>query len=389
MTAQKARFDATWGRNSQLDLLVSRPLWLRDACDCPRCVDQSTRQKLFQTCDIPLNIKANVIEESDDAFKVLWQNDLATAGSEHISVYDKDTLSTYLKPKVGKDGATATGPPSPTVQLWDGASMARGLLTTDYASYCDSQHAVLKVLGHLKRYGLVLITGVPSQEDAVETIARKVGHLRETFYGRTWDVKSVPQAKNVAYTNQSLGFHMDLLYMSDPPGLQLLHCLQNTCHGGESLFADAFRAAQAVTDTSKDNYRILSTYAQTFRYKNAGEHYHFTRPIVTSDSDGGIEYVNWSPPFQGPFEARNAIPSDFHNYVRAAKAFSSHVEAPPSIFEYRVREGDCFIFNNRRVLHARRAFDTTSGERWLKGAYLDTDVFNSRLRVLQEKLGKL
>lgn len=43
------------------------------------------------------------------------------------------------------------------------------------------------------------------------------------------------------------------------------------------------------------------------------------------------------------------------------------------------------IFDNRRVLHARRAFDATKGERWLKGAYVDDDVFFSRLRVLQER----
>jgi gamma-butyrobetaine dioxygenase len=38
------------------------------------------------------------------------------------------------------------------------------------------------------------------------------------------------------------------------------------------------------------------------------------------------------------------------------------------------------------VLHARRAFDATKGERWLKGAYVDDDVFFSKLRVLEEKL---
>ena len=43
------------------------------------------------------------------------------------------------------------------------------------------------------------------------------------------------------------------------------------------------------------------------------------------------------------------------------------------------------IFDNRRVLHARRAFDATKGERWLKGAYVDDDVFFSRLRVLGER----
>jgi hypothetical protein len=37
------------------------------------------------------------------------------------------------------------------------------------------------------------------------------------------------------------------------------------------------------------------------------------------------------------------------------------------------------------VLHARKAFDATKGERWLKGAYVDDDVYYSKLRVLEEK----
>ena len=43
------------------------------------------------------------------------------------------------------------------------------------------------------------------------------------------------------------------------------------------------------------------------------------------------------------------------------------------------------IFANRRVLHGRTAFDPTSGDRHLKGTYLDLDVFKDKLRVLSEK----
>ena len=45
----------------------------------------------------------------------------------------------------------------------------------------------------------------------------------------------------------------------------------------------------------------------------------------------------------------------------------------------------CAVFANRRVLHARREFDPKSGERWLKGAYVDTDAYLSKFRVLSER----
>ena len=56
---------------------------------------------------------------------------------------------------------------------------------------------------------------------------------------------------------------MDLLYMREPPGLQLLHCIENTCQGGESFFADTFTAlhqaemehASTITNLSKKRLR--------------------------------------------------------------------------------------------------------------------------------------
>lgn len=54
----------------------------------------------------------------------------------------------------------------------------------------------------------------------------------------------------------------------------------------------------------------------------------------------------------------------------------------------RLNEGECVIFDNRRVLHARRAFDEQGdkGEivRWLKGAYVDGDAIWDRWRVVNE-----
>ena len=46
------------------------------------------------------------------------------------------------------------------------------------------------------------------------------------------------------------------------------------------------------------------------------------------------------------------------------------------------------VFQNRRVLHARRGFDAESGDRWLKGAYVGGDAYRSKLRVLMEKFRK-
>jgi alpha-ketoglutarate-dependent taurine dioxygenase len=71
------------------------------------------------------------------------------------------------------------------------------------------------------------------------------------------------------------------------------------------------------------------------------------------------------------------------------REFSDLVESEENLYEYRLQEGECVIFNNRRILHGRRQFDTATGMRWLKGAYIDTDVFMSKYRVLSEKYAGL
>ena len=47
-----------------------------------------------------------------------------------------------------------------------------------------------------------------------------------------------------------------------------------------------------------------------------------------------------------------------------------------------LQPGTMVAFDNRRVLHGRDAFDPTTGERWLRGFYIDRTDIDSRLRCL-------
>ena len=142
-------------------------------------------------------------------------------------------------------------------------------------------------------------------------------------------------------------------------------------------------------------FRTLCTFQQTFHYHHPEFHYHYNRPTIelypypkySEPTNLAIKHVNWSPPFQGPFEARIGAENQtaLRYYLAAANAFEKLLSAEENLYEYRLEEGECVIFDNRRVLHARRAFDAQKGERWLKGAYVDDDVFFSKLRVLQER----
>lgn len=56
------------------------------------------------------------------------------------------------------------------------------------------------------------------------------------------------------------------------------------------------------------------------------------------------------------------------------------------LLTFRLESGDCLIFDNTRILHARTAFEETStGRRHLQGCYADLDGLLSTLSVLERQ----
>ncbi|KAI9809000.1 MAG: hypothetical protein M1825_002289 [Sarcosagium campestre] len=369
-------------------------VFLRDACSCPLCVDPSTQQKLFQTSDIPSSISAKSSKFTPaDGLTIRWKDDLIGYPEDHTTVIPTDFLRAYANPIARYQRRHQHFDER---VLWNRDIMESDVENLPYEGYMNDDSVLLTALRQLRIYGLVFLKDVPqSDEQAVERIALRIGALKDTFYGRTWDVKSVAEAKNVAYTHQSLGLHMDLLYFQQPPQLQLLHCIRNSATGGNSIFSDAFRAAQYVRMSSASLFAALSSFPVSYHYRNAGQHYHYIRPTfeleptARSDLKPRVVAVNWSPPFQAPCDVHTGTGDGgrLRAYLTGAKLFADRAETVESLYERRLAEGECVLFDNRRVLHGRRAFDVDSGERWLKGAYVDADAWWSRLRVLGEKLG--
>ena len=391
------------GRTSGMVRLGEKRQWsfpaifLRDACSCPKCVDASSGQKNFQTHEIPAEIAADQVVDVVDpnwtgteSYRILWRNDIP-GFEDHTSEFTKG----WAKSASDLD-ALIQQMSRPAV--WGRESFR--IPTVTYDLWMSNDDRVYQTLRNIRRYGLVKVIGVPDAETAVEDVGQRIGPLKNTFYGKTWNVKSIPDAKNVAYTHQNLGYHMDLLYMEQPPGLQLLHCLKNSTTGGASLFADSFRALEIMSDQSPRLYEALLYFPVTFHYTKDGHYYNQTRKTIEPYPVSDVvpnrrptrrwQHVNWSPPFQAPLlhsmvrtVTGNGI--DIAEYLQAAKEFARLLEEEAATFETRAQPGECFIFDNRRIVHARRAFDNLSGERHLKGAYLDEDVFISKLRVLGRK----
>ncbi|RDL38335.1 uncharacterized protein BP5553_02675 [Venustampulla echinocandica] len=381
--ARKAYYMLTGG--VRIGTRLFEPVLLRDACTCSMCVDPSSTQKNFQTTDIPPNIDIKSQKTlSNGDVRIKWKNDLPGFGADHVSVFSGE----FLHPS---SDYTSVDIPKPLLKAraWNAEMIKEDIHFLNYEDYMASDETFNRALSELVKNGILIVQGVPNSEQSVEDVAGRFGNIRDTFYGKTWDVRSVPDATNVAYTSRYLGLHMDLLYMANPPGFQLLHCLKNSAQGGSSLFADALFAARGL---SPEDIHTLSQATIAYQYKNAGEHYYYQHPVIESAKRStfglpSILNINYSPPFQAPYLKHSAQAVSLLKRNSALRNFAERVENPANVFEYKMQEGDCVIFNNRRLLHGRTAFSAVGGERWLKGTYVDSDVVESRVRVFRERFG--
>ncbi|KAI5949369.1 hypothetical protein KGF54_005604 [Candida jiufengensis] len=391
--------------------ITFKNVFLRDSCKSSDSIDESTSQKLFTTAEGATNL--SIIEQpqiedggEEPTLKVQWDND----GKKVNSTYP---LSFLLKHSTAKNNRVGKFFDNDRI-IWDKHELESNLssINHNYKDFLNNEETFFKALHNLNRYGLCFINNIPIPEltemnDSntnqwpVANIARKFGYIKPTFYGSLFDVKNLKkQAKNIAYTNTFLPLHMDLLYYESPPGLQMLHAIQNSTLGGENIFCDSFLAAEYVRQKDPKAYEALTKIPITYHYDNNNEYYYYKRPLViednsiTNDKFPKIHAINYSPPFQGPFEIGTVKETNtteyemFDDFIRGFKLFESAINDPQNQYELKLPEGTCVIFENRRTLHSRNEFnDSNGGDRWLMGTYVDGDSFRSKLRIGYRNFG--
>ena len=250
-----------------------------------RCIDPSTTQKLFNTIDIPTDICAKDIKiNADGSFSVVWDGDIPSFEG-HRSHFPSDFL--FEKNLAAVEKRIRNNYPR---ILWERADLdaVQHDIKVKYAEMMADEKSLHHIIQMLFQYGIAFVSNVPSTPDAVASIGNRIGPLKSTIYGITWDVRSLLSAKNVADTSFDLGFHMDLLYYKEPPRLQILHCLRRSQRGGHSRFSDSFKAVGILVRRYLDpddptfqpsinrsiegnsSMAALTNFKHSFHYRNKG-----------------------------------------------------------------------------------------------------------------------
>ena len=339
-------------------------IWLRD-----NALDEfhpDTKERVFDLTTVDVGIEPADYDVRDSDLTIKWP------GKDPSSVYPADWLREH------RPGLERPDPARIEPILWDCASLP------DVPRIAVEQcirpgPGLFELLHHAKRYGIVVVEGLADDPEASHTIGRRIGFRRETNFGEMFDVISKPSPNNLAYTALALPLHTDLPNQEAIPGFQFLHSYKNAATGGDSVFADGFRICSDLAEESPENFEFLSSVALPWRFHDQNNDIRYRRPIINLSVDGSLESF--------AFNAHIADLPDMevdvlYRFYPAYQDLMRRIRDRRYAISFRLEPGDMAIFDNRRVLHGRDAFDPASGERHFRGFYMEHNEINNRIRVL-------
>jgi gamma-butyrobetaine dioxygenase len=128
----------------------------------------------------------------------------------------------------------------------------------------------------------------------VLAVAGTAGHVRETNYGRLFDVRVEPSPSNLAFTSREIGPHTDNPYRDPVPTLQLLHCLRNAVTGGDTGLLDGFAVAARLRHEDPESFEVLSATPWPFGYSDGGTELRASQPLIGLSPSGRIREVRFN-----------------------------------------------------------------------------------------------
>ncbi len=344
--------------------------WLRDNCRCPICRHPGNGQKLYEIAGLPQDLAVReAVVANDSTLHVVWSDG-------HQSAYALDWLAQHdLSPATRQVRASR-------VKLWR-REISADMPNADWPSLQADPVLELAWLERYAELGFGVLNNVAREPGMVAQVGDRLGFVRVTNYGRLFDVMSVPNPTNLAYTAAGLGVHSDNPYRNPSPGVQLLHCLESDAPGGDTLLVDGFSAAEMLRAEDPAAFNLLTRLPMTFRYADANTDLVARQTLISTDMDGAVRAVHFNNRSADWLDAPAELAA---NWYKAYVKFAHILKRPELELIFRLDPGDCVVMQNDRTLHGRTAFNPNLGRRHLQGCYIDGDAMDSRRRVLRGPL---
>ncbi len=351
---------------------------LREFSIDPQTTHPITRESLLLPLDIPddFYIK-NVTDNKNGFLKIQWSKKLFkeekdfsifhTGWLYHTGNNNENKIYGALKEK-----------------LWKSSDFKK-IKIIDGKKIFDDDKEFLHFLSNILVFGVSLVKNLENKPKTIELFTNLIGTVRGSNFGKFFDVKIKKNADSNAYTSHELKPHNDLSTREYIPGVQILFCLKNSVKGGKSTLCDGYAIAKEINQKNKDVFKLLSNYQIDFANKSDTSDYRYSSPLFFHNKQGKLNEVRWTNWLRSPLRGSLSKMEKFYNAQKLAYKYSDNKKFK---IEIKLNPGELLCFDNRRVLHGRTSFNSNTGERWLRGCYMEREEIFSAIRVLQRKINK-
>jgi gamma-butyrobetaine dioxygenase len=338
--------------------------WLRD--NCTTSFDRQTRERVFDIFQLVTRPKPLAVRIFEGALEISWANE------EHHSSYPLSWLLPYGDGRAREDCADLPrrswfSDHYPMIERF-----SFNTLTTDQATVASWLRALIVE-------GIAIVTDMPNSDQGLTNLVRLMGHLRPTFFGEYFDVRTHINPTNLAYTAKALELHTDTPAEEMAPGVQFLHCRANTVEGGQSLFLDGVAVANDLRDEDPEAFRLLTEYSIPFYCEHDTYDSRSRQRVIELDARGAVSGVTISQHMADIFDLPQVVLDD---YYPAFCKFGRMLQSDKYLMRFRFTAGECIVFDNHRIVHGRSAYTATSGDRHLRGCYADRGEMRSTYRSI-------
>jgi len=335
-------------------------LWLRERSQQPDQVDSKTKQRLYNPHLLDSDLSVTAATTSAELLEV-------TFSDGHCSSYSMDFLN---------EQATRFNTGLPELTPWQASDTLA--VHFDWQQILTDRGLLQESIRAFLRYGYIVLDNTPTRSDSILSIAEHYGYIRDTNFGRYFEVYSKPDANDLAYTPHAIGPHTDNPYRDPVPGIQLLQCLHNHTQGGYSTLSDSLSIAAAMQQQDPLGYQLLTETVVRFRFFDKDTELISFHPLIEKDTLGNILGIHYSP----RLDDLPLLPEmQLQRYQQARKTLGELLQDPRFEKKFKLDAGQLMMFDNNRILHGRTEFDPNQGIRHLQGCYIDRDGPKSMYRV--------
>ena len=343
-------------------------LWLRD--NCPTAFHKDTRMRNFNILSVTKKIRPINFRFNKKSLHVSWSE------NNHNSIFNlkwlRDNCYTEKNLKSYKS----------EYKLWNSQFAKKiKLVVYDYKKIISDEKELKKWLQAICSFGIAIVENAPTKNKSAFKILDKIGKYRETFFGTPFEVINIPKPNNQAYTADALPNHTDLPYYEYVPGYQFLHCLKNNAKGGSSTAVDGFAVADYIKNKEFKKFKLLNKHEVVFKDND------YTQKNIRIQKSSIIK-INKNNDYEeirinlGAMGTLDLSPNIMDRFYEAYTFFYQLLHNKKFQIEFKLKAGDIFCFDNRRVLHGRKEFDPNSGNRHLQGYYIEREEIISKLNYL-------